>query len=107
MLWDLIAKAAPIETLIDELTAMPVSAAANCANWCRMWLPDLEGRIHDLELIGDYALRRTSICWKRLKALNLMELEINPQRMGSRARGCALWILCPHRRSVNPDQGEP
>ena len=88
---DLIAQAAPIESLIDELTAY----ASISGSQLRQLMPDvetmldLEGRIHDLELIGDYpALRRYLYLLETSpRRLNLMELEMNPPKDGrSRAR---------------------
>ncbi len=109
---DLIAKAAPIETLIDELTAYASISGSQLRQLVPdvESLPDLEGRIHDLELIGDYAALRQYLYLLETspRRFNLMELEINPPKDGqSRARMRFMDPMATPPVEMNPDQGEP
>jgi len=88
---DLIAQVAPIESLIDELTAYARISGSQLRQLVPdvETMPDLEGRIHDLELIGDHpALRRYLYLLETSpRRFDLMELEMNPPKDGqSRAR---------------------
>ena len=109
---DLIAQAAPIESLIDELTAY----ASISGSQLRQLMPDvetmldLEGRVHDLELIGDYpALRRYLYLLETSpRRLNLMELEMNPPKDGqSRARLRFMDPTPTPSREATADNAEP
>ncbi len=81
---DLAAQAAPIESLIDELTAYASISGTHMRQLVPdvETIPDLEGRIHDLELTGDYpALRRYLYLLETSpRRFNMMELEIRPPK---------------------------
>ena len=109
---DLIAQAAPIETLIDELTAYASISGSQLRQLVPdvESLPDLEGRIHDLELIGDYAALRQYLYLLETspRRFDLMELEINPPKDGrSRARMRFMDPTPTQPVAADPGQVEP
>ena len=83
---DVAAQSAPTESLIDELTAYASISGVRLRQLVPdvETLPDTQGRIHDLELTGDYAsLRRYLYLLETSpRRFDLAELEMSPPKEG-------------------------
>lgn len=83
---DVAAQSAPTESLIDELTAYASISGVRLRQLVPdvETLPDAQGRIHDLELTGDYpSLRRYLYLLETSpRRFDLAELEMSPPKEG-------------------------